>query len=106
MSACCLAPDLDRSGIKAMDHFARKIGLAFQIRDDILDVEGETEVIGKPAGSDQALGKATWPALFGLDESKRHCAELLAAAMHDLDSFGADAEPLRRVARYIVERQL
>jgi farnesyl diphosphate synthase len=106
MSACCLAPDLGKSGIAAMDHFARKIGLAFQIRDDILDVEGETEVIGKPAGSDQALDKATWPALFGLDESKRHCEALLAAAMDDLDPFGADAVPLRRIARYIVERRL
>ena len=78
----------------------------FQIRDDILDVEGETAVIGKPAGSDQALEKATWPALFGLAESKTHCATLLEGAMRDLDYFGADAEPLRRLARYIVERQL
>ena len=106
MSACCLAPRLSRPGITAMDDFARKIGLAFQIRDDILDVEGETAVIGKPAGSDQALDKATWPALFGLAESKAHCATLLEGAMRDLDYFGVDAEPLRRLARYIVERQL
>lgn len=104
MSACCLKPTLGRDGVAAMDGFARKIGLAFQIRDDILDVEGDTEVIGKPAGSDQQQNKPTWPALYGIEESKRHCEQLLAAAMDDLDDFGSSAEPLRKIARYIVER--
>jgi geranylgeranyl pyrophosphate synthase len=71
MSACCLATGLDPAGLAAMKTFADDIGLAFQIRDDILDVEGETTHIGKPAGSDAALDKATWPSLFGLDESRR-----------------------------------
>lgn len=104
MSACCLAGDLDAALRESMRHFATDIGLAFQIRDDILDVTGETDVIGKPAGSDVAAGKATWPALFGMEESNRRCRELLESAMSRLDVFGSAAEPLRTLASLIVER--
>lgn len=105
MSACCLSGNLVAEHELAMDGFSRDIGLAFQIRDDILDVEGETEVIGKPAGSDEALDKATWPALFGIEESIRRCDELLESAMQHLALFGNDADPLRLLANYIVERR-
>ena len=84
--------------------FAKCIGIAFQIKDDILDVEGETEIIGKPAGSDQRLDKATFPGLFGIEVARSRCAELLKEAIGRLDSFGSTAEPLRWLARYIVER--
>jgi farnesyl diphosphate synthase len=104
MSACCLAGVLDEASHESMRQFATDIGLAFQIRDDILDVTGETGVIGKPAGSDEAAGKATWPALFGMEESNRRCRELLESAMSQLDAFGAGAEPLRTLASIIVER--
>ena len=104
MSAACLRPDLPQSRCQALDCFARSIGLAFQIRDDILDVEGETRVIGKKAGADQRLAKATWPALFGLAESKRRCDELLQQGLTSLDGFGDEAEFLRWLAHYIVER--
>ncbi|MDH3441380.1 MAG: polyprenyl synthetase family protein [Gammaproteobacteria bacterium] len=104
MSACCLAPALHGSSFDAMDRFSRDIGLAFQIRDDILDVEGETAVIGKPSGSDVAREKATWPALFGVDESKRRCRELHESANSALDEFGIAAEPMRYLAGLIVER--
>lgn len=104
MSACCLAPDLESQQRCALDRFARSIGLAFQIKDDILDVEGETKVIGKRAGSDQVLAKATWPALFGMDEAKTRCDELLAEALDALDIVGRDAGTLRWLARFIVER--
>jgi farnesyl diphosphate synthase len=87
-----------------MDRFARAIGLAFQIRDDILDVEGETLTIGKTAGADQVLAKATWPSLFGLAEAKTRCNELLAEALESLDDAGRDADTLRWLARFIVER--
>lgn len=90
--------------IDDLDAFARSIGIAFQIKDDILDVEGETDVIGKPAGSDQRLRKATYPGLFGIGTARKRCAELLEDALQRLDQFGADAEPLRWLARYIVER--
>lgn len=104
MSACCLAPDLPAEQRSSFDRFARTIGLAFQIKDDILDVEGETDVIGKKAGADQVLGKATWPGLFGLDEAKSRCDDLLANALAALDDVGRDAGVLRWLARFIVER--
>jgi farnesyl diphosphate synthase len=104
LSACHLADDLAESEWHAMDIFSRNIGLAFQIRDDILDVVGNTAIIGKPAGSDQKLKKATWPALFGIDESARQCRELLEAALRELKPFGESGEPLRFLASYIVER--
>jgi geranylgeranyl pyrophosphate synthase len=104
-SACYLAPGLTEENYKEMHRFSRDIGLAFQIRDDILDVEGETEVIGKPSGSDAGLRKATWPALFGLDESKRRCDELLESAIDALTPFGDRADPLRQLAALIVGRQ-
>ena len=87
-----------------MKTFADDIGLAFQIRDDILDVEGETAHIGKPTGSDAALSKATWPSLFGLDESRRRCRELLEQSTSQLDIFGDSATPLKTLASLIVER--
>ena len=105
MSPCYLAGDLCKNYWTAMDGFSRDIGLAFQIRDDILDVTGQTDVIGKPAGSDQSMNKATWPARFGMDESIRRCDELLAAAMQHLDTFGPQAEPLRLLAHFIVSRR-
>jgi geranylgeranyl pyrophosphate synthase len=95
---------LSSARITALDHFSREIGLAFQIRDDILDVAGKTGVIGKHAGADQRLSKATWPAQFGLEEAHRRCDELLHAATASLTIFGADAEPLNSLAMYIVER--
>jgi farnesyl diphosphate synthase len=104
MSACCLAPWLEPAQRDALDRFARSIGLAFQIRDDILDVEGETVTIGKTAGADQALAKATWPSLFGLAEAKTRCNELLTEALESLDDAGRDADTLRWLARFIVER--
>ena len=104
MSACCLAPALTAEQRASLERFASTIGLAFQIRDDILDVEGETEVIGKKAGADQVLRKATWPALFGLTEAKARCDDLLGTALSALDGVGRDAATLRSLARFIVER--
>jgi farnesyl diphosphate synthase len=104
LSACHLATDLAPDKWAAMDNFAVDIGLAFQIRDDVLDVAGQTEVIGKPAGSDQKLGKATWPALFGVEESQRQCSELLESALGELTVFGDKAELLISLANYVVER--
>ncbi|HEX5764885.1 MAG TPA: farnesyl diphosphate synthase, partial [Woeseiaceae bacterium] len=104
MSACCLAPALSAGEMASLERFASTIGLAFQIKDDILDVEGETEVIGKKAGADQALRKATWPSLFGLEEAKARCNDLLENALSALDRIDRDAGTLRWLARYIVER--
>jgi len=104
VSPCLLCEDVDEGTTSALDAFGRSIGVAFQIKDDILDVEGETLVIGKPSGSDEKLGKATYPGLFGIDASRRRCDELLASALVNLEYFGKSAAPLEWLARYIVER--
>ncbi len=104
VSACLLREDLDTASATALDAFGKHIGIAFQIKDDILDIEGETHVIGKPSGSDAKLGKATYPALFGIDASRARCDELLCSAMANLEPFGAASGPLEWLARYIVER--
>jgi len=105
MSACCLNPEVTDEQRAAMHRFATDIGLAFQIRDDILDVTGHTQVIGKPAGSDENLRKATWPSVFGMEESIRRCDELLASAKDALTTFGPAADTLQALASFIVERE-
>jgi len=99
-----LCADLQAADYDALDQFGRDVGILFQIKDDILDVEGETAVIGKPAGSDESLNKATYPALFGIEASKRRCDELLAQALHTIERFGDSAAALAWLARYIVSR--
>ena len=102
--ASCLADTLSQDRQDALQRFARDIGVAFQIKDDILDVEGETEVIGKQAGADQRLKKATFPSLFGVEAARMRCESLLQAGLQQLEIFEDDAEPLRWLARYIVDR--
>ncbi len=104
VSACLLRDNLAADDHDALDRFGRAIGVAFQIKDDILDIEGDTHVIGKPAGSDVALDKATYPALFGVAASRQRCDELLGNALDELRRFGDRADSLEWLARYIVER--
>jgi len=84
--------------------FGEKAGLAFQIVDDILDVTQSSEQLGKTAGKDTAAIKATWPAVFGLEQSKHDAAELIADAFAALAPFGESATPLKSLAQYLVER--
>lgn len=104
MSAACVADDLADRDRRGLQQYADSIGIAFQIRDDILDIEGETGIIGKPAGSDKRQRKATWPALFGLEPARARCDELLRHSIDGLQSFGENAEPLHWLAHYIVDR--
>jgi geranylgeranyl pyrophosphate synthase len=104
VSACLLCENLASDDFNALDDFARNVGLAFQIKDDILDVEGDTAVIGKPAGSDESQNKATYPALFGINASRKRCDDLLNNALSNLSRFGSSAAPLEWLARFIVER--
>ncbi|MGB5490874.1 MAG: farnesyl diphosphate synthase [Woeseiaceae bacterium] len=104
VSAGLLCEDLVDGDAAALDGFARAIGVAFQVKDDILDVEGETHVIGKQAGADQRLSKATYPGLFGIETSRRRCDDLLRDALSHLQQFGEAAAPLEWLARFIVER--
>ena len=84
--------------------YARCIGLAFQVQDDILDVEGETAVIGKPQGSDQDRDKPTYPNLLGMTEAKATAQRLCDEALAALEVFDQRADTLRDLARYIVKR--
>jgi geranylgeranyl diphosphate synthase type II len=90
---------------KALIKYGEAVGLAFQIADDILDIEGTTEEIGKDAGSDQERGKATYPSIIGLAESKRRAVELVDVALEALAGFDDKADPLREIATYIVKRK-
>ena len=91
---------------EALRAYGGHIGLAFQIADDILDVTGDEAKIGKPVGSDQERDKATYPKLFGLKESRRRAHAEVESAIQVLTAFDHRAEPLRAIARYIVERDL
>ena len=102
--ATLCAPGLDESLRTALDHYAKCIGLAFQIQDDILDVEGETQVLGKRQGADQARNKPTYPALLGMTEAKAHARDLVEQALASLQALAAPADELRAIARYVVER--
>lgn len=84
--------------------FGNAIGLAFQVQDDILDVEGDTYILGKPQGSDIAANKATYPALLGLDGAKEKAQSLLNQALNALAEIDADTRELEDLAKYIVER--
>jgi geranylgeranyl diphosphate synthase type II len=93
------------SEVEKLRAFGRSIGLAFQIVDDVLDVTQTSEQLGKTAGKDTAAQKATYPALFGVEESLRKADALVSAAFAELDSFGDRAETLKELARYLVERK-
>ncbi len=87
-----------------LDLFGRKAGLAFQIVDDVLDMTVDSAQLGKTAGKDQATEKATWPAVFGIEQSRRDAASLIEEAFAALAPYGRRAEGLKSVARYLVER--
>jgi len=91
--------------LKTITHYGERVGLAFQIEDDILNIEGKTALLGKKTGGDLSKGKATYPSLFGLEESKRRAKELIDLAINALISFGPEANPLREIARFIISRE-
>jgi geranylgeranyl diphosphate synthase type II len=97
-------PSLDEGLLTSLSHYARALGLAFQVQDDLLDIEGNTEVIGKPQGSDAAKAKPTYPALLGLSGAREHLSALQSTALKSLENFGHEADPLRAMADYVVAR--
>ena len=105
MTAAYLDPDAGIEAHQRLEQFIDALGLAFQIRDDILDIEGSSDVIGKPQGSDEALNKATWPALFGIENAKQRTDELLDLALDSIAHLGPEADTLRWIARFIVQRE-
>ena len=98
-------PGLEEEQFRRLSHYAECIGLAFQVQDDILDVEGDTKTLGKPQGSDMARNKPTYPNLLGMERAKQVAQELHDEAIDCLNDFSADANMLRRIASYIVKRE-
>jgi len=90
---------------KAINRYGQQIGLAFQIADDVLNIEGDKDMMGKGIGSDHARGKMTYPSVFGLAESKRTQEQLVDSAVACLEEFDEKADPLREIARYIIKRK-
>lgn len=94
----------DAALLNAMGRYAGALGLAFQVQDDLLDIEGDTKVIGKTQGSDIARSKPTYPALLGLKGAREHLARLLAEAHNSLQGIGIQADALHDMADYVVAR--
>jgi len=92
-------------GVEKLRTFGECVGLAFQIVDDVLDVTQTSEQLGKTAGKDSSAEKATYPALFGIDESLKKAEELVNSAFAALQSFGSRAETLKALARHLVARK-
>lgn len=95
----------DENELRKLSEYGSKIGLAFQIADDILDIEGDQEILGKDTGSDREKKKVTFPALIGIESSREKARSLIEEALTALASFDERAEPLRMIARFIVERK-
>ena len=94
----------DAALLDALARYARALGLAFQVQDDLLDIEGDTQVIGKTQGADIARGKPTYPALLGPKGAREHLARLLAEAHDSLEGLGIQADALHAMADYVVAR--
>ena len=94
----------DEVQLVCLRNYAGNIGLAFQVADDILNVEGNPALMGKAVGTDQLHAKGTYPSILGLQESKRFARKLIQQALQALEAFGNKAEPLRAIATYIIER--
>jgi len=104
MAAACV-PTLPVHQYTALERFALSVGLAFQVQDDLLGAIGDPAVTGKAVGADHALGKQTFPALLGIEASQERVVLLHTEAMEALRPFGARAEPLRQLARWLLQRR-
>lgn len=102
--AYTLAPNVSAETKAQLDQFAECIGLAFQVKDDILDVTGDTETLGKPQGSDQALNKSTYPALLGLEGAQDYLTKLEQQALHALASLSYNTQILQSFIDYNTQR--
>ena len=108
LSACvrcgALAAGASDAELLTLTRFGNKIGLVFQIVDDILDITASSEILGKTAGKDEKVKKATYPALYGIDASRRKAKELIDSALEDIGALGKESECLRNLALFIISR--
>lgn len=101
----CILAGADREHINAAEKYAEKLGLAFQIRDDILDCTADENMLGKPVGSDEKNGKTTFVTLYGLENAQREAEQLSAEALQQLEVFGEEAEMLKELTEYLLDRK-
>jgi geranylgeranyl diphosphate synthase, type II len=94
-----------REQVQGLREYGGYIGLAFQVMDDILNVTGDPQLMGKATGTDRERSKTTYPTLLGLDESRRFAGELISKALQALDNFDNRSQPLRSLANYIIARK-
>jgi geranylgeranyl diphosphate synthase type II len=92
--------------VRALSVYGRNVGLAFQIADDVLDIMGDAAKLGKPIGSDERLEKSTYPSVIGIERSRELAVKAMNDAIEALSDFDEKAEPLRLIARFIVEREV
>jgi len=102
--AGALSAGASEEALGALTAYARALGLAFQVQDDLLDVLGDRQVLGKPVGGDAAKGKSTFPSLLGVEESRARARALGREATEALGALGPEADPLRALATLAVER--
>lgn len=105
VAIAAIAASADAQQIKALDEYANAIGLAFQVQDDILDIESDTETLGKPQGADVKLNKATYPALLGISAAKDKAQKLVSTAQRVLQPLAKDTKVLEALADFIIYRQ-
>lgn len=104
VQAGALSVGADIKTIDSLLIYADKIGLAFQVADDILNIEGDSKIMGKASGSDALNEKMTFPSVIGLDDSKKYAEKLIKDALDSLSLFDESANPLREIAKYIINR--
>ena len=98
------AENVDKTTYDAFISYSRKIGLAFQVWDDVLDIISDTETLGKQQGADLELNKSTYPNIMGLEKAKEYAKELVKSAIEDLSKLSLDTKILQDFAKYLVER--
>ena len=101
----CILAGADSGHVNAAEVYAGKLGLAFQIRDDILDCIADEKIFGKPIGSDEKNGKTTFVTLYGLESAQREAERLTAEALRQLEVFGEEAEMLKELTEYLLDRK-
>jgi geranylgeranyl pyrophosphate synthase len=104
MGAYCAKEALNPSELSALTAYAQHLGLAFQVWDDVLDVQGDTATLGKSQGKDEASNKPTYPALLGLDGARQLARKLVENAQNALQEVRADTDELSALAAYVISR--
>jgi geranylgeranyl diphosphate synthase type II len=107
-ASTCSGAIIGNGSVKQIEQlriYSKNIGLAFQVADDILNIEGDSVVMGKATGTDKTRNKSTYPAIMGIKESKEYAEKLVNNALQALEYFDNKADPLRAIARYVIERK-